>query len=72
MDDFFDFNNDGHMDLGEQYVGYKILEDCTKESGGTFGNPPPVTRQGRLSGFELIMLALLAFEVLKLICSLLY
>ena len=33
MNNLFDFNGDGKTDLGEQYVGYKIFEDVTKDSG---------------------------------------
>ena len=28
---FFDFNGDGKTDIGEEWVGYKIIEDCMKE-----------------------------------------
>lgn len=27
----FDFNGDGKTDIGEEWVGYKIMEDCMKE-----------------------------------------
>ena len=27
----FDFNGDGKEDFGEQFIGYKIFEECTKE-----------------------------------------
>ena len=27
----FDFNKDGKEDFGEQWIGFKILEECTKE-----------------------------------------
>ena len=27
----FDFNRDGKMDLSEQYLAYKIFEECAKE-----------------------------------------
>ena len=72
MDDFFDFNHDGRTDPGEQYVAYKVFEDCTKDSGGTSGSPPPVAQDRRLSGFDIFIIILLGYEVLKLICSLLY
>ena len=72
MKDFFDFNNDGHVDPGEQYMGYKVFEDCTKDSGGTFGSKSPVVRGRKLSGLDIFLIVLLAYEVLKLICSLLY
>ena len=29
--DFFDFNADGRVDEGEQWLGYKIFEDATAE-----------------------------------------
>lgn len=31
FDDFFDLNNDGKVDVGEQYIAYKIFEECTKD-----------------------------------------
>lgn len=27
----FDFNGDGHTDLGEEFLAYKIFEECTKD-----------------------------------------
>lgn len=32
----FDFNGDGKVDLGEQYIAHKILEDCMREESGDF------------------------------------
>lgn len=29
---FFDFNGDGKTDLGEQYIAYRIFEECTKDN----------------------------------------
>ena len=72
MNDFFDFDQNGKVDPGEQYVAYKIFEDSTKDSGGTFSNPLPVVRGRKLSGFDIFLIVLLVYEVLKLICSLLY
>jgi len=72
MSNFFDFNNDGHVDLGEQYVGYKIFEDCTKDSGGTFGSSRPAAPKHQLGGFEIFMIVMLAYVVLSFICSLRY
>jgi len=72
MDDFFDFDQNGKVDPGEQYVAYKIFEDSTKDSDGTFSNPSPVVRGRKLSGFDIFIIILLGYEVLKLICSLLY
>lgn len=72
MNDFFDFDQNGKVDPGEQYVAYRIFEDCTKDSGGTFSYPSPVVRGRKLSGFDIFIIILLGYEVLKLICSLLY
>jgi hypothetical protein len=72
MNDFFDFDQNGKVDLGEQYAAYRIFEDCTKDSGGTFNSPSPVVRGRKLSGFDIFLIVLLVYEVLKLICSLLY
>ena len=33
MGGMFDFNGDGKTDLGEEYIAYKIYEDCTKDVG---------------------------------------
>ena len=27
----FDFNRDGKLDLGEQYLDYKLFEECTRQ-----------------------------------------
>ena len=70
MSSMFDFNDDGHVDLGEHYAGYKIFEDCTKASG-TAG--PQFVQKGRkLDGFEIIILCLLGYAVLNMVCGLLY
>lgn len=29
---FFDFNGDGKTDLGEQYIAYRIFEECTRDN----------------------------------------
>ena len=62
----FDFNGDGHTDLGEQYTGYKIFEDVTK-TGPSGGTP-----RGKLSGFDIFMIALIAYCLLNMICGWLY
>ena len=72
MNLFFDFDRNGKVDPGEQYVAYRIFEYSTKDSGGTFSNPSPVARGRKLSGLDIFIIVLLCYEVLKLICSLLY
>ena len=67
MSSMFDFNNDGHTDFGEQYVGYKIFEDCTKKDGGTFG-----PKRSGLSGFDIFILCLIGYAILNTICGWLY
>lgn len=32
---FFDFNGDGKTDIGEEWIGYKIIEDCMKEESSS-------------------------------------
>ena len=60
----FDFNGDGKEDLGEQWLGYKVLEDITKEEkekdidildGGLFDSDDTSDHSWRLTcedGFE--------------------
>lgn len=31
----FDFNGDGHTDMGEMFIAYKMFEEITRESGST-------------------------------------
>ena len=31
----FDFNGDGRMDIGEEFLAYKIFEAVTEESGNS-------------------------------------
>ncbi len=63
----FDFNGDGKTDLGEQYTGYKIFEDVTK-SGPSGGSAPRV----KLSGFDIVIIVLIAYCLLNTICGWLY
>ena len=42
---FFDFNGDGKTDIGEEWVGYKIIEDCMKED--EFSSDAPKSRPYR-------------------------
>ncbi len=30
-DDLFDFNGDGETDIGEEFLAFKMFEECTKE-----------------------------------------
>lgn len=57
----FDFNGDGHTDPGEQYTGYKIFEDVTKSgpSGGRL--------RGKLSGFDIVIIVLIAYSILNML-----
>ena len=36
---FFDFNGDGKTDIGEEWVGYKIIEDCMKKDESSSATP---------------------------------
>lgn len=46
---FFDFNGDGKTDIGEEWIGYKILEDIENndnddfESGCSFSKPSKIS-----------------------------
>ncbi len=33
--DLFDFDGDGDVDVGEEYIAYNIFEDCTKDDEET-------------------------------------
>lgn len=57
----FDFNGDGHTDPGEQYTGYKIFEDVTK-TGPSGGTP-----RGKLSGFHIVIIVLIAYSILNML-----
>lgn len=39
----FDFNGDGHECFAEQWLGMKVLEECTKEEGNNAGNDGNIT-----------------------------
>ena len=59
----FDFNGDGHTDSGEQYVGYKIFEDVTKSDSAPAGG-----HRGKLSGFDIFLIVLIAYAILNSLC----
>lgn len=62
----FDFNGDGHMDSGEQFVGYQIFKDVT--SGSSSGR----SRHGKLDGWSIFLIVIIGYAVLNTICGWLY
>ncbi len=68
--DLFDFNGDGRTDAGEAYTAFRIFEDCTGDSG--VSGPRFACRGGRISGFDIFIIALVVYAALNTICSLLY
>lgn len=69
MNIFLDFNGDGKVDSGESFIGYQIYQDVTKTSKQPQHHTP--TRR-KLDGFDIFIILLLAFEVLKLISHAIY
>ena len=66
---FMDLNGDGRMDLGEQFIGYRVFQETTCNKG----NPPAhVSRIRKPDGFELFILILLAYEIFHFIAGLIY
>ena len=63
--DMFDFNGDGHLDTGEQFVGYQVYKDVT--SGSSFG-----PQHGRIDGWTIFLIVVIGYAVLNTICSWLY
>lgn len=59
-----DFNGDEKVDTGEQFVGYQIFQDVTKEYRS------PVHR--KLDGFEIFLIILFAYWILNTIAGWLY
>ena len=59
-----DFNGDGKVDTGEQFIGYQIFQDVTKE------HKAPTHR--KLDGFEIFLLILFAYWILNTIAGWLY
>lgn len=66
MSSMFDFNDDGHVDAGEQYIGYQIFKDVTDSSSDG------KCSRGRLDGFTIFMIILIGYAVLNTICGWLY
>ncbi len=50
MSDMFDFNSDGHTDIGEEYMAYQIYEDMKNDDSETRSvrrvGPAPSGKQG--------------------------
>ena len=80
MGGFFDFNGDGHTDLGEEFIAYKMFEDMEKtDSIPTISSgrvqrvsaAQRMTQSGsgsrKLDGTEITIILLLAYTVLSLI-----
>lgn len=70
MDGMFDFNGDGHTDAGEEFMAYKIYEDCTKDSEPAMYQFTP--RAKKMDGFDIFMILLIAYAVLNTICDWIY
>lgn len=70
MNDMFDFNGDGKIDTGEQFVGYQLFQDMTDGNQGE--QQFHAARSGKLDGFEIFILILLAYQVLSFIADLIY
>jgi len=60
-----DFNGDGKVDTGEQFIGYQIFQDVTGQNHNT-----PTHR--KLDGFEIFLLILFVYWILNTIAGLLY
>ena len=60
-----DFNGDGKVDTGEQFVGYQIFQDVIGQRQSA-----PVHR--KLDGFEIFLLILFAYWILNTIAGWLY
>lgn len=65
MNDWLDLNGDGHLDTGEQFVGYQVYKDVT--SGSSFG-----PQHGRIDGWTIFLIVVIGYAVLNTICSWLY
>ncbi len=62
----FDFNGDGHTDNGEQFIGCQVFKDVSSGSSG--GG----CRRGRLDGWTIFLIVIIAYAVLNTVCDLLY
>ena len=71
MGGMFDFNGDGKTDLGEEYIAYKIYEDCTKDVGSS-SSPQFSPRTRKLSGTDIFCIVVFAYAILKAFCDWFY
>lgn len=62
--DMFDFDGNGHVDCGEQFIGYRIFQDVKSGSSGSKGR--------RVDGWTVFIIILVGYELLKMICGCLY
>ena len=69
MSSFMDFNEDGKVDSGEEFIGYQIYKDMTKEGGEQHHK---VKYNGHLGWYEIFMIVLFAYVLLSGIADIIY
>ena len=71
MGGMFDFNGDGHTDVGEEFMAYQIYEDMTEKK--TDSLPPRTFPQAeKLDGWDIIIIILFACQILCWIADAIY
>ncbi len=68
MSDWLDFNGDGKVDAGEDFIGYQIYKDVTGPSP-TFGSG---RSRGKLDGCTVFLIVVIAYAILNTVCDWFY
>lgn len=70
MSGMFDINGDGHTDAGEEFMTYQMLEAASKTNSSYTRGPRQSTR--KVSGFEIFIIILWAYQILSWIADAIY